>query len=196
METRCPTADSAMTVQHLPLSTPYHLQASPSMQLPMQTTYSLSTGPVLASDGSESYDRESEDSTQTTPDKELLLNVAGVNRVARLGSHWFVDVEYEESLLPWEFFGQLLLTNPRLSGLAKAAQFAQGYCRVQWRSDTTSLFEAQLTRFYTDLVLRLGILCFFHDGRDNLRVLFGESAGQRRDSHGGSDVVVLYNFSV
>ena len=154
------TADFATTMEQWPsINTPHPLLPT---QLPIQTphtTYSLGAGSVLASDGIEAYDRESEDSTQTTPDEELLLKVVLIHRVERFEGRWFVDVDYEESLLPREFFGQLLLSNSRLSELAKTAQFTHGYCQVQWRSDTIPFSGARLPIYCADLIQRLNILC-------------------------------------
>ena len=154
------TAESATKMeQWLSINTPHPLLLT---QLPIQTphtTYGLGAGSVLASNCIEAYDRESEDSTQTTPDEELLLKVVLIHRVARFEGRWFVDVDYEESLLPREFFGQLLFNNSRLSELAKTAQFAHGYCRVQWRSDTIPFSGARLPSYCADLIQRLNILC-------------------------------------
>lgn len=163
-ETSIPTTEpaTAMTMQHWPLNTLGYPQPLPSMQLPMQALqamYSNSSALVSGTYSHDGYDRESENSTGSIPNEELLLNVASISRVARLEAHWFVDVDYEESLFPREYFGQILFTNPTLSGLAETARFHEGQCRVRWRSETIPLARARLRSDYTDLVRRLDILC-------------------------------------
>lgn len=128
------------------------------MQTP-HTTHSLDPGPVLSSYSNENYDRESTNSSRTIPDEELLLEVASVSRVTRFNGRWFVDVDYEESLFPKEYFAQILYASPALSQLAETAWFDQGECRVHWRSETLPLARARLRSDYTDLVRRLDILC-------------------------------------
>lgn len=163
-ETSIPTARPApaTTMQHWALNTLIYPQTPPSMQLPMQApqaTYRNSNAPLSRTCNHESYDRESENSTGTTPDEEMILNMANISRVARLEGHWFVDVDYEESLFPREYFGQILFANFALSGLAETARFHHGQCRVQWRSETIPLARARLRSDYTDLVRRLDVLC-------------------------------------
>lgn len=139
----------------------------PSQQVPLQTPHAMSSrsgGLSSTGDGNDAHDQESEVSTPTVADEELLLNVASVSRLARVNGRWFADVDFEESLLPHKFFGQLLLSNNRLSGLAKTAQFTQGYCRLQWLSETVPFFEARLPSYYAELVQQLDILCSAQDG--------------------------------
>lgn len=149
---------TAMTMQHLALNPGYYVQTSPPMQT-RPATYSLCAEPVLSTSSDGACDQDSEDSTQTIPDDQLVLKVENISRLARLEGHWFVDVDYEDSLLPQEFFGQLLLSNNTLSRLAERAQLHQGYWRVQWRSDTIPLARARPRSDYVSLVQLLDILC-------------------------------------
>lgn len=158
---------AAMTTQQQPFNSLRSPQCSPSEQGLVHTQpaiFSISAGPLSASDGNNAYDHESEVSTRTVPDEELLLDVASVSRLAHFDGLWFADVGFQESLLPQQYFGQLCLANSRLSGLVTTAQFAQGYCRVQWRSDTMPVFDSRLPSCYADLVQRLNTVCSTQDG--------------------------------
>lgn len=158
---------TAMTTWQWAANPLYSQHSSPSEQASVQMPHAMSSpsaGPLLTSDGNDAYDQKSEVSTPTVADEELLLNVASVSRLARVNGRWFADVDFEESLLPQKFFGQLLFSNNKLSGLAKTAQFTQGYCRVQWLSETMPFFDARLPNYYADLVQQLDILCSAQDG--------------------------------
>lgn len=147
---------------------PLYSQNSPPLeQVPLQTPLAMSSrsgGLLSTGDGNDAHDQESEVSTPTIADEELLLNVASVSRLARVNGRWFADVDFEESSLPQRFFGQLLLSNDRLSRRAKTAQFTQGYCRVQWLSETLPFLDARLPSPYADLVQQLDMLCSAPDG--------------------------------
>lgn len=163
-------AEPTMTTQQRPVN----LYLPSATQLPTEVptvTQNLNVETVLPDGGSETASDlsgncsvESGTSTETALDDELLLNLAEISRVARSGGTWFVDLEYEDLQLPRKFFAQVLLSNPRLSRLARTADFTEDGCRVQWRSESMALLEADLPEVYTELVEQLDTLCSEQDG--------------------------------
>ncbi|KAK0301971.1 hypothetical protein LTR01_009044 [Friedmanniomyces endolithicus] len=165
-----PFAKATMITQQSPVSMYHPSEAQLPIDVPTvtQDLYAEAMlpdgGSETASDMSGNCYAESGTSTETALDDKLLLNVAAVSRVARSGGTWFVNLEYEDLRLPREFFAQVLLSNPRLSRLAYAADFAEDGCRVQWRSESMALLEAELPGVYTELVEQLDALCSKQDG--------------------------------
>ncbi|KAK0260715.1 hypothetical protein LTR35_017958 [Friedmanniomyces endolithicus] len=165
-----PFAKATMITQQSPVSMYHPSEAQLPIDVPTvtQDLYAEAMlpdgGSETASDMSGNCYAESGTSTETALDDKLVLNVAAVSRVARSGGTWFVDLEYEDLRLPREFFAQVLLSNPRLSRLAYAADFAEDGCRVQWRSESMALLEAELPGVYTELVEQLDALGSKQDG--------------------------------
>lgn len=149
---------TAMPMQHWPFGTVHGMQTPTPMRTP-QVTNNPVAGPVPTGSTNEVIGNDLDDITHFMSEERIVLNVASICRVSRSQGQWLVDVKYEDSFLPRESVGQLLLANVTLSGLAEAAQFYPDHCRVQWRSETVPLTRVSLRSEYTGLVGWLEMMC-------------------------------------
>ena len=120
---------------------------------------------ATAAQGDSPPSSDDEDSATLSDDK-LVLNPSSLIRAARSQGIWLFKIEYNASLLNPAFFGQLLVTNSRLSSLVEVAEFSEDHCCVRWRPEWVPSFEPQLPDNYSAFARRIDAVT---SGEDEVR---------------------------